>query len=179
MQRWSRRRAPLPRQRGGAGDGSTAASCGRPIPEEVIRCSARTCPEFAPTWARDTRRRLFVNLRAAEALGDVLGDGSGRRPVPVRSAALLALARREVLGRIGAAGSIPRGGGVQSAARASGGASYTGRRRCGRIGRPGIRASSRRGYGRSRSAGSPTCTASSRSSRLRESVGGGIRDGAS
>ena len=26
------------------------------------RCSSRTCPEFAPTWARDTRRRLFVNL---------------------------------------------------------------------------------------------------------------------
>ena len=37
-------------------------SCGRPIPDEVRRCSARTCPEFAPTWARDTRRRLFVNL---------------------------------------------------------------------------------------------------------------------
>jgi len=27
-----------------------------------MRCSTRTCPEFAPTWARDTRRRLFVNL---------------------------------------------------------------------------------------------------------------------
>lgn len=37
-------------------------SCGRPIPEGVTRCSARTCPEYAPTWARDTRRRLFVNL---------------------------------------------------------------------------------------------------------------------
>lgn len=37
-------------------------SCGRPIPEGVLRCSARTCPEYAPTWARDTRRRLFVNL---------------------------------------------------------------------------------------------------------------------
>jgi hypothetical protein len=37
-------------------------SCGRPIPEEVRRCSSRTCPEFAPIWARDTRRRLFVNL---------------------------------------------------------------------------------------------------------------------
>ncbi len=36
--------------------------CGRPIPENVRRCSSRTCPEFAPTWARDTRRRLFVNL---------------------------------------------------------------------------------------------------------------------
>jgi hypothetical protein len=29
----------------------------------VMRCSARTCPEFAPTWARDTRRRLLENLR--------------------------------------------------------------------------------------------------------------------
>src|SRR5690349_4224458 len=37
-------------------------TCGRAIPEEVKRCSSRTCPEFAPTWARDTRRRLFVNL---------------------------------------------------------------------------------------------------------------------
>jgi len=32
------------------------------IPEGAFRCSARTCPEFAPIWARDTRRRLFVNL---------------------------------------------------------------------------------------------------------------------
>jgi hypothetical protein len=38
-------------------------SCGRPIPEGVSRCSSRTCPEFAPTWARDTRRRLLENLR--------------------------------------------------------------------------------------------------------------------
>src|SRR4051794_20021767 len=37
-------------------------SCGRWIPDTVTRCSARTCPEYAPTWARDTRRRLFVNL---------------------------------------------------------------------------------------------------------------------
>jgi hypothetical protein len=29
----------------------------------VARCSARTCPEFAPIWARDTRRRLLENLR--------------------------------------------------------------------------------------------------------------------
>jgi hypothetical protein len=27
-----------------------------------MRCSSRTCPEYAPTWARDTRRRLFVNM---------------------------------------------------------------------------------------------------------------------
>jgi hypothetical protein len=38
-------------------------SCGRSIPEGVSRCSARTCPEFAPIWARDTRRRLLENLR--------------------------------------------------------------------------------------------------------------------
>ena len=37
-------------------------SCSRAIPENVRRCSSRTCPEFAPIWARDTRRRLFVNL---------------------------------------------------------------------------------------------------------------------
>jgi hypothetical protein len=36
--------------------------CGRAIPEGVHRCSSRTCPAFAPTWARDTRRRLFANL---------------------------------------------------------------------------------------------------------------------
>jgi hypothetical protein len=38
-------------------------SCGRPIPRAVRRCSSRTCPEFAPIWARDTQRRLFENLR--------------------------------------------------------------------------------------------------------------------
>jgi hypothetical protein len=38
-------------------------SCGRVIPEGVRRCSSRTCPEYAPTWARDTRRRLLENLR--------------------------------------------------------------------------------------------------------------------
>jgi hypothetical protein len=38
-------------------------SCGRAIPEGISRCSARTCAEFAPIWARDTRRRLLENLR--------------------------------------------------------------------------------------------------------------------
>jgi hypothetical protein len=37
--------------------------CKRPIPVTVRRCSTRTCPEYAPTWARDTRRRLLENLR--------------------------------------------------------------------------------------------------------------------
>lgn len=37
--------------------------CGRPIPGRVRRCSTRRCPEFAPIWAADTRRRLFENLK--------------------------------------------------------------------------------------------------------------------
>lgn len=55
-------RAPLPARAGGARRRFHRCSCGRPIPEEATRCSSRTCPEFAPIWARDTRRRLFVNL---------------------------------------------------------------------------------------------------------------------
>jgi hypothetical protein len=56
-------RAPLPRREAeGARRRFHRCSCGRPIPEEVMRCSSRTCPEYAPIWARDTRRRLFVNL---------------------------------------------------------------------------------------------------------------------
>jgi hypothetical protein len=50
--------APLPRRRY-----FHRCTCGRPIPEGVMRCSARTCPDFAPTWTRDTRRRLLENLR--------------------------------------------------------------------------------------------------------------------
>lgn len=41
-------------------------TCGRPLPGNVRRCSSRTCSEYAPTWARDTRRRLFVNLEQLE-----------------------------------------------------------------------------------------------------------------
>ncbi len=55
-------RAAAPPRGGGARRLFHRCSCGRPIPEGVRRCSARTCPEFAPIWARDTRRRLFVNL---------------------------------------------------------------------------------------------------------------------
>lgn len=39
--------------------------CNRWLPEGVRTCSARTCPAFGPTWARDTRRRLLENLRLA------------------------------------------------------------------------------------------------------------------
>lgn len=34
------------------------------MPEFVSRCRRRTCPEYAPVWARDTLRKLRENLRA-------------------------------------------------------------------------------------------------------------------
>lgn len=44
------------------------SGCGRCelAPDGVRRCSSRTCPEFAPIWARDTRRRLQENLRTVK-----------------------------------------------------------------------------------------------------------------
>jgi hypothetical protein len=62
-------------------------SCGRPIPEGVRRCSARTCPEFAPTWARDTRRRLFVNLERLKlsVMFSVTAPGADLYPFDPRS----------------------------------------------------------------------------------------------
>lgn len=61
-------------------------SCGRPIPENVRRCSSRTCPEFAPTWARDTRRRLFVNLKQLKlsVMFDVTAPGADLYPFDPR-----------------------------------------------------------------------------------------------
>ena len=61
-------------------------SCGPPIPEDVRRCSARTCPEFAPTWARDTRRRLFVNLEQMKlsVMFSVTAPGSDVYPFDAR-----------------------------------------------------------------------------------------------
>ena len=38
--------------------------CRRRLPEVVSRCRSRTCPGYAPTWARDTLRKLRENLRA-------------------------------------------------------------------------------------------------------------------
>lgn len=60
--------------------------CGRWIPEEVRRCSARTCPEFAPTWARDTRRRLMENLRIVPltVMFSVTAPGSDQYPFDPR-----------------------------------------------------------------------------------------------
>ena len=144
-------------------------SCGRPIPEEVKRCSSRTCPEFAPIWARDTRRRLFVNLEQLKL--SVMFSVTAPGPTSIRS--ILGSVRtrpvKDALA-VSAVGSLPTlARGVQPPARASGGASSTGPRRCGPIGRPGSRASSRRACGRSRSADSRICTASSRSSRQRTS----------
>ena len=60
--------------------------CGRVIPEEVRRCSCRTCPEFAPTWARDTRRRLLENLRVVPltVMFSVTAPGSDLYPFDPR-----------------------------------------------------------------------------------------------
>lgn len=38
--------------------------CGRPVGRDAFRCQRRTCPSYAETWARDTRRRLLDNLSA-------------------------------------------------------------------------------------------------------------------
>src|SRR4051794_8069829 len=38
--------------------------CGRPLGMNAHRCMRRTCPSYAETWARDTRRRLLDNLSA-------------------------------------------------------------------------------------------------------------------
>jgi hypothetical protein len=38
--------------------------CGRPLGMGPVRCQRRTCPSYAETWARDTRRRLLDNLSA-------------------------------------------------------------------------------------------------------------------
>jgi hypothetical protein len=51
-----------------------------------MRCSARTCPEFAPIWARDTRRRLFENLRTSRltVMFSVTAPGSDLYPFDSR-----------------------------------------------------------------------------------------------
>ena len=61
-------------------------SCGRPVPEGVMRCSSRTCPEYAPTWARDTRRRLLENLRTVPltVMFSVTAPGSDLYPFDPR-----------------------------------------------------------------------------------------------
>ena len=38
--------------------------CGKRLPAFLSRCRRRTCPEYAPVWARDTLRKLRENLRA-------------------------------------------------------------------------------------------------------------------
>jgi hypothetical protein len=52
----------------------------------VKRCSSRTCPEFAPIWARDTRRRLFVNLEQLKlsVMFSVTAPGSDLYPFDPR-----------------------------------------------------------------------------------------------
>jgi hypothetical protein len=61
-------------------------SCGRPLPDGVRRCSSRTCPEYAPIWARDTRRRLFVNLEQLKlsVMFSVTAPGADQYPFDPR-----------------------------------------------------------------------------------------------
>lgn len=62
--------APSPSPLRDAGPGPQVwhrCRCGRPIPLAAKRCSARTCVEFGPVWARATRRRLLENLRLVAA----------------------------------------------------------------------------------------------------------------
>lgn len=136
-------------------------SCGRPIPEGVMRCSSRTCPEYAPTWARDTRRRLLENLRIVPltVMFSLTAPGADLYPFDPRFCSHLP--RQRCSGALGcrvdpaAAEAFKQAGGrvVEPAASRGEGS-----------GRPSNRAqegSCSRGSGRSRSAGSPTSTASS------------------
>jgi hypothetical protein len=58
LERWHREQRLVER-----GDWGRCPGCRRLLPINVRRCSSRRCPEFAPIWARDTRRRLFENLK--------------------------------------------------------------------------------------------------------------------
>lgn len=60
--------------------------CGRPLPSRVRRCSTRTCPEFAPIWARDQKRRLLENLRLVRlsVMFSVTAPGSDLYPFDPR-----------------------------------------------------------------------------------------------
>lgn len=42
--------------------------CGGLLPLTVSRCRRRRCPGYAPTWARDTMRKVRENLRCYEGL---------------------------------------------------------------------------------------------------------------
>ena len=132
-------------------------SCGRLIPEGVIRCSARTCPEFAPIWARDTRRRLFVNLEQLKlsVMFSVTAPGSDLYPFDPRFCSHSPSKRCS--GAIGCRVAPDLAGSIVKPV--VGGASYIGRRRRGLTGRQGSRGNLLRESGRSRSEGSPICTA--------------------
>jgi hypothetical protein len=44
--------------------GRQCLSCDRWVPLPLLRCRRRRCPGYAPLWAGDQRRKLFVNLIA-------------------------------------------------------------------------------------------------------------------
>ena len=91
--------------------------CGRPIPLKAKRCSARTCLEFGPVWARDTRRRLLENLHLVRLSVMFLGHGAGTRPLPLRSGLLRAWPGGSLLWEDRLPGQPGRRGRVQSPGR--------------------------------------------------------------
>jgi hypothetical protein len=133
-------------------------SCGRLIPEGVTRCSARTCPEFAPIWARDTRRRLFVNLEQLKlsVMFSVTAPGADLYPFDPQfcshSPSKDALAQSAVE-------SLRTWRRRSMVKPVVGGASSIGRRRRGLTGRQGSRGNLLPASGRNRSEGSLICTA--------------------
>ena len=152
-------------------------SCGRPIPEGVRRCSSRTCPEYAPTWARDTRRRLMENLRVVPltVMFSVTAPGADLYPFDPRFCSHSPSQDALVLS---AAGSIRRPRRRSTGTRAAGGASYTGRRRRGLTARQGTKGSCGAGVGEAETRTRPCARRHRRAVAGRASLGGGVRDGA-
>ena len=52
--------------------GTVCDHCGHWVPSPLRRCRRRKCPGYAPIWAGDQRRKLFVNLTA---YADQVPDG--------------------------------------------------------------------------------------------------------
>src|SRR5579862_5170258 len=46
--------------------------CRQLLPLTVSRCRRRRCPAYSPTWARDTMRKIRVNLREYRGLSCVV-----------------------------------------------------------------------------------------------------------
>ena len=155
---------------GRRGGGWHRCGCGRPIPRPAKRRSSRTCPESAPTWARDTRRRLLENLRPLRStvMFSVTAPGKDVYPFDPR---FVRIAQSLLVPDGLAAASLPRLLARSTSAPASGGANCTGPRASARKTRPGTADGFARGCGRSRSADWRTFTACCRSERRLNSDG--------